>query len=125
MNFQKLTETFILPGICIIGSLTNLMSIYIFKKIRAKTTVQKYNLAYSIFSFIYLFLNFFSCLTYCDFLNEKFCRSMITKIYNKYIEKFFTSGLALTIVFIQISVAFNHYLLISNKTYILIKYNIK
>ena len=125
MNVENISETFTLPLFSITGSLTNLISIYIYKNIRSKTIVQKYNLAYSIFSFLYLFLNAFSCFTYCDFLNPKLCRSMITQIHIKYIQKFFTSCLALTIVLIQISVSLEHYLLVSNKTFILIKYNIK
>jgi len=123
MDFESISWITSLPSICILGSITNLMNIIVFRSIKCKTIIQKYNLCSSVLAFFYMFLCIFQSATQCKKINSALCKSIASKNYELYSGQFFVSSIAVTLIFIQIYVSILHYLQISGKTSLLFKYN--
>jgi hypothetical protein len=100
------------------GVITNLINIIIFsnKKFRDKTFT--YLLYHSISEFVYLSLVCVTTIPYCaSYCSDLFKSSLLSKLIILYIDSYFTSCLAIFAIFIEITISFQRYLVVSNSTF--------
>lgn len=121
MDFKFISYALTLPLIALVGCLTNAISVIVYKKIKPKTKFQIYGVICSILHMVYLILLIISdIIKSFSFKNEYF-----PMLYYFYIEKYLTSCIAITIIFVQMSTFLQHYLLITNKKQFFIRINIR
>lgn len=105
--------TFILPILCFIGVLTNLISIIVFIRLKSKQQVFKWMLTNSISNLFYLFQCGFifinKCEPFCSFSNTYWA------ILFKQVSLFSSGVFALFILIIEITICLQRYLTICNR----------
>jgi hypothetical protein len=109
--------TFVFPVFCFVGSLTNLVTIYVFVHVQfRRNNVHRLMLAYSVADFFYLtigsFAFVFKCGSLCD-LDKSFTAQVYGYIFIDYI----TSVLAIFNILIEVFLSMQRYLIIINKKY--------
>ena len=119
-NIKRLRDviwTFVFPVFCFVGSLTNLVTIYVFVHVQfRRNNVHRLMLAYSVADFFYLtigsFAFVFKCGSQCD-LDKSFTAQVYGYIFVDYI----TSVLAIFNILIEVFLSMQRYLMIVNKKY--------
>jgi hypothetical protein len=115
---QDILSTFILPIICYISLLSNILNIAVFFCLESNRKIYKYMLLKSIINSIYLFACSFIFLLKCG----QFCNDLkhyyLVKLYQLYIFNYLTSCLGLLDLFIELIICFSRYAVISNEYYV-------
>ena len=104
----------------LLGSFTNLINILVYLKMEAKNIIQQFHLASSGLNLSYLLI-----LLLGDTFKLYAKTSKFTVTWELYFEEFFSSGIAVSILFVQMRLFIQHYLMISNKRALLIDRHIK
>jgi hypothetical protein len=99
--YTTVWNTFVIPSICVLGMITNLLSIYIFIKLKVADPTFKLMLINSSFNLAYLFMCSFSFIFRCTFLCS-FSASYVTKLYQLYIFLYLTSSFAIMVSFVEL-----------------------
>jgi hypothetical protein len=108
---------YFLPVI-IFGVLTNLINIIIFSNKKFKDKTFTYLLYHSISEFLHLSLNCVSVIPYCgNYCSDSLTKSLLSKLILLCIDSYFTSCLAIFAIFIETTISFQRYLVVSNSTF--------
>ncbi len=122
-KFIQYLALFGLTFTSIFGVITNTLVFWIYNKITFKTKIQYFNMICSILHIIYLFSVMISDILMSPVI--KVCEKKISNIFELYIDKYFSSALAICIICVQIYIFTQHYILISNRKVLFILPNIK
>lgn len=106
----------VLPAICLFGCFTNLINIAVLLNSKMKDITFKYILATSLSDLVYLFLCSYSFIEICS--DCPLHNSYFTQIYIIFIDSYFTSCLAIFVIFIDIAISLIRYSVLKNKTYL-------
>jgi len=99
--YTTVWNTFVIPFICVLGMITNALSIFVFLKLKLADPTFKLMLVNSSFNFAYLFMCSFSFMFRCTF----FCSISalyVTKLYQYYIFLYLTSAFAISVSFVEL-----------------------
>ena len=111
--------TFVLPLICLMALIANLINIRVFIELRHLNKSYKYMLCKSIANALYLFICSFVFLVKCGHnCSLTFPRNYYIKLYELYLFIYFASVLALIDLFMEIMIILQRLFLIINKKFI-------
>jgi hypothetical protein len=100
------------------GVFTNLINAIIFSNKKFKDKTFTYLLYHSISEFFYLLLVGLSEIPYCGhYCSYLFKVSLLSQLVSLYIDTYFTSCLAIFALFIELTISFQRYLVVSNSTF--------
>jgi hypothetical protein len=100
---------------CIFGCITNAINISVFMNSKFKDKIFDYLLLMSMSEFIYLLLIIFMAIPFAIY--GSIDSGKFTMYYKFYVDDYFTSCLAIFNLFIEISISFHRYLIVSNKKF--------
>ncbi len=112
---QDILSTFILPMICLISLLSNILNVVVLLRLESNSKIYKYMFLKSIINSIYLFACSFLFLFKCGQFCGDFKHSYLVKLYQLYIFNNLTSCLGLLDLFIEFIICFNRYAVISKE----------
>ena len=105
---------FIVPCLCLFGTITNLISVLTLARLKKKNHVYKFMLASSFANFLYMFLCGFIFLLKCNRLCSINQNTLAIVLYSYLIWDYFTSSLAILISLIEIVMCLQRFSIISN-----------
>jgi hypothetical protein len=115
---QDILSTFVLPIICLISLLSNILNVVVLLRLESNSKIYKYMLLKSIINSFYLFacsfLFLFKCGQFCS--DSKY--SYLVKLYQLYIFNYLTSCLGLLDLFIELIICFNRYAVVSKEFHV-------
>ena len=113
-RFVTLVWTFVIPSICCIGAITNLLSTISLIKIKSKEIIHKYMLANSVIKMLYTFMCAFICLVRCGRMCPVASTSFVIVLYKYLIYDYVTSCMAVFNILIEIVLSLQRCSIVSN-----------
>jgi hypothetical protein len=102
----------------IFGSFQSLINIIIFSNKKFKDKIFRYFLYHSMSEFVYLLSEILFFVSYCgQFCSDEYNYSFMVKVIQVYLDFYFTSFLAFFGIMIEITISFQRYLVVSNRTF--------
>ena len=112
VEIKEFIWTYILPPLCFIGLFTNAINVLVFaQKKKLKNSIYKYFLCHSVVDLVYLFFCFVRFLLKLDHLSYF---TYWPQLYEILVYGYFTSALAMMMVFIQLIIAIKRLLIVVN-----------